>query len=87
MNVESLTSHTPLRCGGSSRLFGNSANTNLIHQAKGEPGQALVPTPTHETNKQTNERVAKGVTSDTHDFKARGAPRFNMTCRVCIISI
>ena len=34
-----------------------------------------------------NERVAKGVTSDPHDFKARGAPRFNMTCRVCIISI
>ena len=46
-------SHTPLRCGGSSQLLGNSANTDSFHQAKGEPGQALVPTPTLETNKQT----------------------------------
>ena len=32
-------------------FLGNSANTDLIHQAKEEPGQALVPTPTLETNK------------------------------------
>ena len=31
--------------------LGNSANTDSIHQAKGEPGQAPVPTPTLETNK------------------------------------
>ena len=41
-------SHTPPRCGGSSRLLGNSANMDLIRQAKGEPGQAPVPTPTLE---------------------------------------
>ena len=33
-------------------FFGNSANTDLIRQAKGEAGQAPVPTPTLETNKE-----------------------------------
>ena len=36
---------------GAHNFFGNSANTDLICQAKGEPGQAPVPTPTLETNK------------------------------------
>ena len=36
---------------GAHDFFGNSANTDLIRQAKGEPGQAPVPTPTLETNK------------------------------------
>ena len=31
--------------------MGDSANTDSICQAKGEPGQAPVPTPTLETNK------------------------------------
>ena len=35
-------------------LLGNFANTDSIRQAKGEPGQALVPTLTLETNKQTS---------------------------------
>ena len=38
---------------GAHDFLGNSANTDLICQAKGEPGQAPVPTPTLETNKQT----------------------------------
>ena len=40
-------------CGveGAHDFLGNSANTDLIRQAKGEPGQALVPIPTLETNK------------------------------------
>ena len=46
-------SHTPPWCGGSSQLFGDFANTDLICQAKGKPGQAPVPTPTLEINKQT----------------------------------
>ena len=37
---------------GAHDFLGNSANTDLIRQAKGEPGQAPVPTPTLETNKQ-----------------------------------
>ena len=36
---------------GAHGFLGNSANTDLIRQAKGEPGQAPVPTPTLETNK------------------------------------
>ena len=39
---------------GAHDFLGNSANTDLICQAKGEPGQAPVPTPTLKTNKQTN---------------------------------
>ena len=38
---------------GAHNFLGNSANTDSIRQAKGEPGQAPVPTPTLETNKQT----------------------------------
>ena len=38
---------------GAHDFLGNSANTNLIRQAMGEQGQALVTTPTLETNKQT----------------------------------
>ena len=34
-----------------SSTLGNSANTDSIRQAKGEPGQTPVPTPTLETNK------------------------------------
>ena len=34
--------------------LGNSESTELIRQAMGEPGQAPIPTPTLETNKQTN---------------------------------
>ena len=46
-------SHTPPRRGveGAHDFLGNSANTDSIHQEKGEPGQAPVPTPTLETNK------------------------------------
>ena len=42
-------------CGseGAHDFLGNSANTDLIRQAKGEPGQAPVPTPTLERKKQT----------------------------------
>ena len=36
---------------GAHDVLGNSANTDLICQATGEPGQATVPTPTLETNK------------------------------------
>jgi hypothetical protein len=36
---------------GAYDFLGNSANTDLIYQAKGEPGQALVSNPTLETNK------------------------------------
>ena len=36
---------------GAHDFLGNSANSDLIRQAKGEPGQAPVPTPTLETNK------------------------------------
>ena len=32
-------------------IFGDSANTDSIRRAKGEPGQAPVPTPTFDTNK------------------------------------
>ena len=32
-------------------IFGDSTNTDSIHRAKGEPGQAPVPTPTFDTNK------------------------------------
>jgi hypothetical protein len=41
-------------CGmeGAHNILGNSAYTNSILQAKGEPGQALVPNPTLETSKQ-----------------------------------
>ena len=39
---------------GAYDFLGNSANTDLICQAKGEPGQALVLTPTLEKTKQTN---------------------------------
>ena len=38
---------------GAHNFLGNSANADLICQAKGELGQALVPTPTLETNKHT----------------------------------
>ena len=38
--------NTSLPAGG----LGNSANTDSIRQAKGEPGQAQVPIPTLETN-------------------------------------
>ena len=44
----------PRSVEGAHDFLGNSANTNSICQAKGEPGQAPVPTPTLETNKQTN---------------------------------
>ena len=45
-------SHTPPRFGGSLRLFGELVEfTDSICQAKGEQGQAPVPTPTLETNK------------------------------------
>jgi hypothetical protein len=37
---------------GAHGFLGNSPNTNLICQAKGESGQALVTTPTLETNEQ-----------------------------------
>ena len=39
-------------CGveGAHDFLGNSANMDLIRLAKGELGQALVPTPTLETN-------------------------------------
>ena len=37
---------------GAHDFLGNSANTDSIRQAKGEPGQAPIPTPTLETNKQ-----------------------------------
>ena len=37
---------------GAHDFLGNSANTDLIRQAKGELGQAPVPTPTLETNKE-----------------------------------
>ena len=37
---------------GAHDFLGNSANTDLICQAKGERGQAPVPTPTLETNKR-----------------------------------
>ena len=40
---------------GAHNYLGNSANTDLICQAKGEPGQAPVPIPTRETNKQIQE--------------------------------
>ena len=36
---------------GAHDFFGNSANTDLIRQAKGKPGHALVPTSTLETYK------------------------------------
>ena len=36
-------------------FLGNYANTDLIRQAKGESGQALVPIPNRETNKQIQE--------------------------------
>ena len=39
---------------GAHDFLGNSANTDLIRQAKGELGQAPVPTPTLETNNQTS---------------------------------
>ena len=32
--------------------MGNSANTDSIRQAKGEPGQAPIPTPTLETDRR-----------------------------------
>ena len=38
---------------GAHDSLGNSANTDLICQAKGEPGQNPVPTPTLETNKHS----------------------------------
>ena len=44
---------------GAHDFLENSANMDLILQAKGEPGQAQVPTPTIETNKQTNIRNDK----------------------------
>ena len=46
LNIDEETS------GKTSRFLGNSANTDSIRQAKGEPGQAPVPTPTLETNKK-----------------------------------
>ena len=46
-------SYTPTGVEGAHDFSGNSANTDSIRQAKGEPGQPLVPTPTLETNKQT----------------------------------
>ena len=44
---------------GAHDFLGNSANTDLIRQAKGErePGQAPEPTPTLETNKQCLDHV------------------------------
>ena len=39
--------HSKYRIGS----LGNSANTDSIRQAKGEPGRAPIPTPTLETNK------------------------------------
>ena len=48
-------SHTPPRCAHD--FLGNSANTDSIRQAKGELGQAPVPTPTLETNKQQSIRM------------------------------
>ena len=40
---------------GAHNYLGNSANTDLICQSKGELGQAPVPIPTRETNKQIQE--------------------------------
>ena len=45
---------------GAHDFLGNSANTDLIRQAKGEPGQAPVPNPTLET------RSVMGVFHITH---------------------
>ena len=39
--------------------LGNSANTDLIRQAKREPGQVLVPTPTLETNENVEYEVSE----------------------------
>ena len=39
---------------GAHDLLGNTVNTDSIHQAKREPGQAQVPTSILETNKQSN---------------------------------
>ena len=51
-------SHTPRGVEGAHDFLGNSANTDLICQAKGERGQAPVPTPTLQMfcllNPQTN---------------------------------
>ena len=44
--------HTPPRCGGSSRLFGELCKYGFDLSGKGEPGKAPVPNPTLETNKQ-----------------------------------
>ena len=54
-------SHTPRGVEGAHDFLGNSANTDLICQAKGERGQAPVPTPTLETNKQTNKQEKLGA--------------------------
>ena len=48
LNIDEETS------GKTSRFLGNSASTDSLRQEKGEPGQAPVPTPTLETNKQTS---------------------------------
>ena len=42
---------------GAHDFLGNSENTNSIRQAQGEPGQALVPTLTLETNKSIKEHI------------------------------
>ena len=39
---------------GALDFSGNSANADLVRQAKGDPEQAPVPTPTLETNKHEN---------------------------------
>ena len=39
----------------------NQENTDLIRQAKGDPGQAPVPTPTLETNKHESGKDASSV--------------------------
>ena len=41
---------------GTHDFLGNSANSDLIRQAKGEPGQAPVPTPTLETKLKETEK-------------------------------
>ena len=46
-----------------SSTLGNSANTDLIRQTKGVPP---APTPTLETNKQTNKRSVAPYQGTTH---------------------
>ena len=54
-------------CGseGAHDFWGNSANTDLIHcRQRGKPGQAPVPTPTLETNKQAFPSTMVGMQFD-----------------------